>query len=68
MLHTSHNMQEVETFCDRIVFVHQGRLLTEGSPKAVLERFSSRTLEELFIRLSETGELIHVETPAHQAL
>jgi len=57
ILHTSHNMQEVETFCDRIVFLHQGRALAEGSPREVLERFQSRSLDELFIRAAETGEL-----------
>ncbi len=57
ILHTSHNMQEVETFCDRILFLHEGRTLAEGSPKQVLERFKSRSLDELFIRVATTGDL-----------
>ena len=57
ILHTSHNMQEVETFCDRIIFLHRGRKLTEGPPREVLERFKSRSLDELFIRVAESGEL-----------
>ncbi len=60
ILHTSHNMQEVESFCDRIVFLHQGKLLAEGPPREVVQRFRSGTLEELFIRVSEGGELIDV--------
>ncbi len=60
ILHTSHNMQEVETFCDRIVFLHQGRKLAEGSPCEILERFNSRSLNELFIRVATSGELFHV--------
>jgi ABC-2 type transport system ATP-binding protein len=58
ILHTSHNMQEVEQFCDRILFLHQGRLLAEGAPREVLARFKSRSLEELFIRVATTGDLI----------
>ena len=58
ILHTSHNMQEVESFCDRILFLHQGRRLAEGPPAEVLTRFRSRSLEELFIRVATTGELI----------
>jgi ABC-2 type transport system ATP-binding protein len=58
ILHTSHNMQEVEQFCDRILFLHQGRVLAEGAPREVLDRFKSRSLEELFIRVATTGELI----------
>ena len=60
VLHTSHNMREVEEFCDRIVFHHQGRKLAEGPPREVLERFQSRSLDELFIRVATTGELLHV--------
>jgi len=60
ILHTSHNMREVETFCDRILFLHEGRLLAEGPPRAILERFNSRSLDELFIRVAATGELIDV--------
>lgn len=58
ILHTSHNMQEVETFCDRILFLHHGRLLVEGPPKAVLKRFQSESLNDLFIRAAASGELI----------
>ena len=61
VLHTSHNMQEVQTFCDRIVFLHRGRKLAEGSPRDVLERFKSRSLDELFIRVARSGELVHVQ-------
>ena len=59
ILHTSHNMQEVESFCDRILFLHQGRKLAEGSPSEVLARFGSRSLNELFIRVATSGDLYH---------
>ena len=58
ILHTSHNMQEIGTFCDRILFLHHGRKLAEGPPTDVLQRFSSRSLEELFICVATSGELI----------
>jgi ABC-2 type transport system ATP-binding protein len=58
ILHTSHNMHEVEAFCDRIVFLHHGTKLADGTPRQVLERFKSRSLNELFIRVASTGELI----------
>ncbi len=60
ILYTSHNMQEVETFCDRILFLHQGRTLAEGSPAEVLARCNSRSLDELFIRVATSGEVFHV--------
>ncbi len=61
ILHTSHNMQEVETFCDRILFLNKGRKLAEGTPRDILERFKSRSLDELFIRVSRSGELYHAD-------
>lgn len=60
ILHTSHNMREVEAFCDRILFLHQGRKLAEGPPAEVLQRYQSRSLDELFIRVATSGELFHV--------
>ena len=60
ILHTSHNMQEVETFCDRILFLHQGRQIAEGTPAEMLKRFQGRSLDELFIRIATSGELVHV--------
>ena len=32
ILYTSHNMAEVEEVCDRVIFIHQGRILAQGSP------------------------------------
>jgi len=58
ILYTSHNMREVEEFCDRIVFLHRGRKLAEGSPAEVLARANSRSLDELFIRVATSGELV----------
>lgn len=58
VLHTSHNMQEVEAFCDRIIFLHHGRMLAAGTPAAVLAQFKSRSLDDLFIRVAGSGELI----------
>jgi len=60
ILYTSHNMREVETFCDRIVFLHRGRKLAEGSPADVLARANSPSLDELFIRVATSGELFDV--------
>lgn len=61
ILHTSHNMYEVETFCDRILFLHRGKNLAEGPPAEVLARFQSESLSDLFIRVARSGELVHVD-------
>ncbi len=61
ILYTSHNMAEVEQLCDRIVFLHRGRVLASGSPievtQAILkEEREEAALEEVFIRVAR-GEL-----------
>jgi len=63
ILHTTHNMREAETFCDRIVFLNRGRKLAEGAPGDVLARFGSRSLEEMFIRIATGGDLWASDNP-----
>jgi len=52
IFYTSHNMQEVERLSDRILFLHEGRLIAEGPPADVLRRFSQDTLEHMFLDLA----------------
>ncbi|MGH8068146.1 MAG: ABC transporter ATP-binding protein [Candidatus Entotheonellia bacterium] len=59
MLHTSHNMRDIEEICDRVLFLHNGRLITEGTPAQVIERFRTRNLEEVFIRIARSGEVVN---------
>ncbi|HSF29911.1 MAG TPA: ABC transporter ATP-binding protein [Candidatus Tectomicrobia bacterium] len=58
MLYTSHNMRDIEEVCDRVLFLHNGRLMTEGTPAQVIERFRTRSLEEVFIRIARSGEVV----------
>jgi ABC-2 type transport system ATP-binding protein len=58
MLYTSHNMRDIEETCDRVLFLHNGRLITEGTPGQVIEQFRTRNLEEVFIRIARSGEVV----------
>jgi len=57
MLYTSHNMHEIERMCDRVIFLAQGRIITQGTPHEVLTRARSASLEELFISIVQHGAL-----------
>jgi ABC-2 type transport system ATP-binding protein len=57
ILYTSHNMHEIERLCDRIIFLAQGRIVTQGTPQAVLMRAQIASLEELFISIAQNGTL-----------
>ena len=57
VLYTSHNMNEIEELCDRVIFLHHGRKMAEGSPREVITRFNEQSLEQVFIRIARDGEL-----------
>src|SRR5438067_4225559 len=52
VLWTSHNMNEVEDVCNRVLFMSRGKILLEGDPKALPVEYGKRTLEELFITVA----------------
>ena len=52
VLWTSHNMYEVESVCDRVLFLSHGRVLLEGNPKTLPQEHGKETLEELFIAVA----------------
>ncbi len=52
ILWTSHNMNEVEAVCDRVLFLSRGKVLLEGNPHTLPQEHGSATLEDLFIRVA----------------
>src|SRR6204780_2691579 len=52
ILWTSHNMNEVEAVCDRVLFLSRGKVLLEGNPRTLPQEHGSGTLEDLFIRVA----------------
>ena len=52
ILWTSHNMNEVEAVCDRVLFLSRGKVLLEGNPQTLPREHGSATLEDLFIRVA----------------
>lgn len=52
VLWTSHNMREVESVCDKVIFLSKGRIVLEGNPGTLPAKHGSADLEELFIRIA----------------
>ena len=44
---TTHYMDEAEQLCDRLVVMDQGRIVAEGSPRALIEQHATREVVEL---------------------
>lgn len=44
MLYTSHNMEEVERLCDRVIFLDHGRIVAEDTPLGLTKRVGTSRL------------------------
>lgn len=58
MLYTSHNMPEVEEICDRVIFINEGKTIAQGTPDAIIKNFETNTLEQVFIKIVRSGDLV----------
>jgi len=44
---TTHYMDEAEQLCDRLVVMDQGKIVAEGSPRSLIEKYATREVLEL---------------------
>ncbi len=51
ILYTSHDMDEVERLCRRVLFVHGGRVLAEGAPSDLKREYGATSLDDFFIKI-----------------
>ena len=50
---TTHYMDEAEQLCDRLVVMDKGRIVAEGSPRDLINRYSTREVLELRFAIGE---------------
>ena len=73
LLFASHNMAEVERLACRVILLHQGRIIEDGTPAGLIETYGRETLEEVFLdvvrgRAKQAHESADkAETPARKA-
>ncbi|MDQ1534112.1 MAG: type transport system ATP-binding protein, partial [Actinomycetota bacterium] len=66
LLITSHDMGEVERVCDRVVFLSHGRIVADGTPDEIAQRYGHGDLEGVFLELaSERHELGNSQQTDH---
>jgi lipooligosaccharide transport system ATP-binding protein len=62
---TTHYMEEAAQLCDRLVIMHEGRILVEGAPRELVARESSPQVVEVFEPSDEaTRELSRLDGAA----
>ena len=54
---TTHYMDEAEQLCDRLVVMDKGRFAAEGTPRQLIERYSTREVVELRFAPGEHEEV-----------
>ena len=54
---TTHYMDEAEQLCDRLVVMNEGRIAAEGSPRALIAKYSTREVVELRFAPGETERM-----------
>ena len=58
IVYCSHVLDVVERMVERVVIVHQGRILEDGPVRDILQRSGEPTLEQAFNRLTSTQNLL----------
>jgi ABC-2 type transport system ATP-binding protein len=49
LLLASHNMAEVERLADRVILLHQGRIIEDETPAGLIATYGRETLEQVFL-------------------
>ena len=52
ILLASHNMAEVERLCADVIMLKAGRVVTQGSPQALIADYGRQTLEDVFLDIA----------------
>ena len=64
ILVTTHVMEEAERQCDRLAVIDHGRLVEQGAPAELMDRYGTESLEEVFTAV--TGRPIAEENSAEE--
>jgi lipooligosaccharide transport system ATP-binding protein len=55
---TTHYMDEAEQLCDRLVVMDQAKIVAEGSPAALIAKYSTREVVELRFAVGEQTDVV----------
>lgn len=58
IVYCSHILDVVEKLCERVIIIHQGRIVADGAVPALLREWEQDSLEGVFNRLTATENLL----------
>lgn len=56
ILYSTHYMEEAEYLCDRMILIHQGRVIKEGTPEGLRQETGKESLRDIFWDMISTEE------------
>ena len=51
ILLTTHYLEEAEALCEQVAFIHGGRIVAEGTPRDLRDRFGAPRLEDVYLQV-----------------
>jgi ABC-2 type transport system ATP-binding protein len=61
ILMASHNMYEVERMCTDVIMLRRGKLIDRGTPRALIDRYGRKNMEEVFLEIARHGRDGHTD-------
>jgi len=49
-------MQDIESICTRVIFIHAGRKLIEGTTQEIMEKFQQKSMDDVFIHIARSSK------------
>lgn len=59
MLLTTHYLEEASQLCDRLVILHKGTILEEGSPESLIDQYVGKEALEIGVASNYTDEMLY---------
>lgn len=51
IIYSTHYMEEAENICDRVILIHHGKVIKEGTPKNIIKETKTTNLRDAFFAL-----------------
>ena len=61
VVYSTHQLFEAQQVCDRIVIIHNGNVMADGSPKQLINDNDCDTLEEAYVKLTQAKARVRFE-------
>ena len=61
VIYSTHHLSEAERICNRIIMIHNGMIVADGTPSGLIESYGFEDLEELYVHLTQDEAIIHVK-------